>query len=65
MYEYHGWITVQSSSGDDSAAEHEVAVNSAGAVISDLFTMAGLAEIRTVNGSTQVHIAGFFNHRSS
>lgn len=64
MYEYHGWITVQGSSGDESDSEHETAISSARTVVSDLSTMAGLADIRTVNGSTQVHIAGLFNHRS-
>lgn len=65
MFEYHGWVTVQSSAGDETDRDRAAAQAGADAVLEALRTAPGLADIRTVNGATQVHIAGFLNHRGN
>lgn len=64
MFEYHGWITVQSSAGDETDQENDAAHAAAAAILQSLQSAPGLADIRKVNGSTQVHIAGLANRRS-
>ncbi|MET9491317.1 Imm7 family immunity protein [Nocardia sp. NPDC006630] len=65
MFEYHGWVTVQSSAGDENDSESEAALTAAAAVLQGLQSAPGLADIRTVNGVNQIHIAGCSNHKGS
>lgn len=67
MFEYHGWITVRNSPGEE---EDEGALpDSVRAGIDDqLMTVedgTSLIHRQTVNGAIQIHLAGFLNHRSS
>lgn len=63
MFEYHGWVTVQSSAGDEDDAATDEAVRRVERELGVLASLPGLVDIRTVNGMTQVHLAGFTNHR--
>ncbi|MFB8004370.1 Imm7 family immunity protein [Nocardia sp. NPDC056000] len=63
MFEYHGWVTVQSSAGDETDREREAARVAAATLLRGLQGVPGLADIRTVNGANQVHIGGLANHR--
>ncbi|WP_405495462.1 Imm7 family immunity protein [Nocardia sp. NBC_00511] len=63
MFEYHGWVTVQSSAGDEDEAAADDAVRRVEGELGALASLPGLVDIRTVNGMTQVQLAGFTNHR--
>ncbi len=64
MFEYHGWVTVQASAGDEETAERAAAVARVTERLSSLKGGSGLADLRWVNGMAQVHLGGFLNHRA-
>ncbi|WP_280316866.1 Imm7 family immunity protein [Nocardia wallacei] len=63
MFEYHGWITIQGSAGDESSAASEATVRAVEVELAELRVLPGLVDVRTVNGSAQLHLAGLSNHR--
>lgn len=66
MLEFHGWLTIYSTPGEsDSELEDDtVALDRTRALISQLRTPPGLADIRVVNGQAQWHFGGNTNHRT-
>lgn len=64
MFQYHGWITVQSSAGDEETADLRAAAERAAEAIAPLEGGSGLLDLRWVNGMAQIHLAGFVNHRA-
>lgn len=62
MFEYHGWLTIQASAGDEKPAETAVAAALVEAELAQLRSGSGLVDVRTVNGSPQVHFGGLLNH---
>ncbi|GAM51078.1 hypothetical protein NS07_v2contig00200-0009 [Nocardia seriolae] len=64
MFEYHGWVTVQSSAGDEEESARDRAHQAAEQELRNLSSAPGLADIRTVNGMSFVHISGFSNRRA-
>jgi Immunity protein 7 len=63
MFEYHAWITVHGSPGDEEDEELKAAVDAVERELQPL--QAGTTEInlRWVNGTAQLHMSGFLNHR--
>ncbi|WP_433151928.1 Imm7 family immunity protein [Actinomadura nitritigenes] len=60
MFEYHGWLTIQSSAGDEEDEDLLAAHN----VVDRVVRESGLGTLRMVNGMSQFHISGFVNHRA-
>lgn len=64
MFEYHAWITVQHSAGDEDDADLAAAHARVEKELESLCGGTGLVDLRWVNGMSQLHISGFLNHRS-
>lgn len=64
MFEYHAWVTVQSSAGDEEEADLQRAHDRTAAELGRLAGGTSLVNLRWVNGMSQLHISGFLNHRS-
>ncbi|CAM3799742.1 Imm7 family immunity protein [Smaragdicoccus niigatensis] len=62
MFEYHGWMTIRASAGDEKPAETATATALAEVELAQLRSGSGFVDLRTVNGSPQVHFGGLFNH---
>lgn len=65
MFEYHGWVTVSSSAGDEDV-DPELASsiqNYLESQLAELSDVTGLVNYQLVNGSAQLHVGGFTNHR--
>lgn len=67
MFEYHGWITIRQSPGeeDDEGALPASLLSDIDALITSLREGTGLAHLQVVNGDTQIHLGGHTNHRGS
>jgi hypothetical protein len=63
MFEYHAWITVQSSAGDETDDDLKAAFDAAKQQIEPLRSGTSVVDLRWVNGIAQLHIFGFRNHR--
>lgn len=66
MFEYHGWITVRNSPGeeDDEGALPDSVRADVDAQLMELEDGTGLIHRQTVNGAAQIHLGGFLNHRA-
>jgi hypothetical protein len=64
MFEYHAWITVHSSPGDEDESDLNTAFDAVERETQPL--QGGTTEInlRWVNGMAQLHMSGLLNHRS-
>lgn len=66
MFEYHGWITVRNSPGEEEG-EEMIGPSLRADIDAELAKFAsgiGLSHAQTVNGATQLYFGGFLNHRS-
>ncbi|WP_328660192.1 Imm7 family immunity protein [Nocardia salmonicida] len=63
MFEYHGWVSIQSSAGDETDSELEAAYRAAQDAVAELRRGAGLIDTRMVNGAAQLSLSGLLNHR--
>jgi hypothetical protein len=64
MFEYHAWITIQHSAGDEDDADLRAAHARVEKELESLRGGTSLVDLRWVNGMSQLHISGFLNHRS-
>ncbi|MCO5996263.1 Imm7 family immunity protein [Actinoallomurus rhizosphaericola] len=64
MFEYHGWITIQSSAGDEDLADLEAAHARVEKQLELLRGGTSLVDLRWVNGMSQLHISGLLNRRA-
>jgi hypothetical protein len=64
MFEYHAWITVQHSAGDEDDADLRAAHARVEKELESLHGGTSLVNLRWVNGMSQLHISGLLNHRS-
>jgi Immunity protein 7 len=64
MFEYHAWVTVHSSPGDEEDADLKVAFDATEREVQPLQGGTTEVNLRWVNGAAQLHISGFLNHRS-
>ena len=64
MFEYHAWVTIQHSAGDESDAELRAAHRKVEQELEALSGGTGLVDLRWVNGMSQLHLSGFLNRRS-
>jgi Immunity protein 7 len=64
MFEYHAWVTVHSSPGDEEDADLKAAFDATEREVQPLQGGTTEASLRWVNGAAQLHISGFLNHRS-
>ncbi|MDL4820783.1 Imm7 family immunity protein [Actinomadura opuntiae] len=64
MFEYHGWVTIQSSAGDEDDEDVVGAHNTVSAVVRESGLGTGSVELRMVNGMSQLRVSGFANHRA-
>lgn len=68
MFEYHGWATVRDSLDGDSHAADDLsrsAYNSVADALARADQDLHVADMRVVNGSCQVWLAGLRNHRQN
>jgi len=66
MFEYHGWITIQTSAYDEDTEKLRAAYRQISEeIVSDLASSSGLANLQYINGTAQLHIAGHMNHRGT
>jgi hypothetical protein len=65
MFEYHGWLVVQTSAYDEEVADLDQAKARVEYEIANLEQGTGLTNLQWVNGQAQLHIAGFKNHRGA
>ncbi|MBO0853077.1 MAG: hypothetical protein J2P18_04845 [Nocardia sp.] len=63
MFEYHGWITVQGSAGEDTGADSKRILHTAESMVLILDKLPGLADVRKINGTLQAHFGGCSNQR--
>lgn len=65
MFEYHGWITVKSSPGEEEDEDTLPRSLRSGieTLLAGLAEGTGLTHLQAVNGDTQIHLGGFTNHR--
>ncbi|MCX5231517.1 Imm7 family immunity protein [Streptomyces sp. NBC_00233] len=63
MFEYHGWITIHDSPGDDDETRLAVIVESLRHRI-EAIDSPYLLDLRWMNGEAVVHLGGFSNHAS-
>jgi hypothetical protein len=64
MFEYHAWITIHSSPGDEKDGDLQSAFDAAEREVQPLQGGTTQINLRWVNGMAQLHISGFLNHRS-
>jgi len=64
MFEYHAWITIQHSAGDEDDADLNAAYLRAEEELLPLQGDPSLVNLRWINGMAQLHLSGFLNHRS-
>jgi hypothetical protein len=64
MFEYHAWVTVQYSAGDEEDTDLKAAHDQVAVELERLRGGTSLVNLRWVNGMSQLHISGFINHRS-
>lgn len=64
MFEYHAWVTVQSSPGDETDGELKDAFDAAEREVAVLRDGTTEVSLRWVNGMGHLHLSGFLNHRS-
>jgi hypothetical protein len=64
MFEYHAWVTIQHSAGDESDAELRAAYRKVEQELEALHGGTGLVDLRWVNGMSQLHLSGFLNRRA-
>lgn len=64
MFEYHAWVTVQHSAGDEDDADLKAAHARVEEELEPLQGGTSLVNLRWVNGMTQLHLSGLLNHRS-
>lgn len=65
MFEYHGWITVLESPGEDDELMLPAQLRSRiDSLIGELQKAPGMAHLVVDNGETQIYLGGMRNHRS-
>ncbi|NEW55965.1 hypothetical protein GV794_09910 [Nocardia cyriacigeorgica] len=64
LFEYHAWLTVQYSAGDETGSQNRDAFRAAEELCEPLRSGSGLVDVRRVNGEGQVHLGGFLNRRT-
>jgi hypothetical protein len=64
MFEYHAWITIHSSPGEEEDDAAKGAFDAAVREVSPLQGGTTEVNLRWVNGTAQLHMSGFLNHRS-
>ncbi|MBE9141446.1 hypothetical protein IQ254_30370 [Nodosilinea sp. LEGE 07088] len=65
MYEYHGWITLVSSLGEDEESDSREIIKKVEEILSPLEKERnGLAHMKALNGEQFVILAGHFNRAS-
>ncbi|MEV7520125.1 Imm7 family immunity protein [Streptomyces sp. NPDC091371] len=64
MFEYHGWITIRESPGDDDEARLAAIVEELGQRVEQLAPRY-LLDLRWMNGTPSVHLGGHTNHSHS
>jgi hypothetical protein len=64
MFEYHAWVTVQSSAGDEEDTGEDAAFEAVEREIQSLDGGTTAVSLRWVNGMAQLHMSGFLNHAS-
>lgn len=64
MFEYHAWLTIHSSPGDEEEEELQAAVSAAERELQPLRGGTTDISLRWVNGMAQLNMSGFLNHRS-
>jgi hypothetical protein len=64
MFEYHAWLTIHSSAGDEEEEELRAAVSATERQLQPLRGGTTDISLRWVNGMAQLHMSGFLNHRS-
>jgi hypothetical protein len=65
MFEYHAWLTIHSSPGDEAEEDLQAAVSAAERELQPVQGGTTDISLRWVNGMAQLHMSGFLNHRSS
>ncbi|GGJ07267.1 Imm7 family immunity protein [Streptomyces brasiliensis] len=63
MFEYHGWVTVRESTGDDEDGRLARIVDELRAYVAELASPY-LLDLRRMNGEPFIHLGGHANHRS-
>jgi hypothetical protein len=64
MFEYHAWITIHSSPGEEEDNVAKGAFDDAVREVGPLQGGTTEVSLRWVNGTAQLHMSGFLNHRS-
>ncbi|QNS03483.1 Imm7 family immunity protein [Streptomyces xanthii] len=64
MFEYHGWITVRESAGEDDDADRLRRTVDALRTRVDALDSPYLLDLRWMNGEPFLHLGGHSNHRS-
>lgn len=62
MYEYHGWVSLRDSAGDDDELVSAATVTAVTELLDASSLCVYLADVREVNGAHVVTVAGFPNH---
>lgn len=64
MFEYHGWIALHASAGDEEPSDLDGAVEPLRRRLDELDSPY-LSDLRYMNGTLFLHLAGYPNHRGS
>jgi hypothetical protein len=64
MFEYHGWIVIHSSPGEEDCEDLEAAFDAAEHELQPIREGTADISLGWVNGMAQLHMSGFLNHRT-
>jgi hypothetical protein len=64
MFQYHGWVTLHGSPGDEELADQRAAYERVHNEVASLKDGGTLVDLRWINGMPQLHVFGFLNHRA-
>ena len=66
MFEYHGWATLRETYANEDNFDEKIdqMIDSIKERINNLGADNGLMDLRSVNGSYQLHLSGLLNHKT-
>ncbi|GAA4621045.1 immunity 7 family protein [Actinoallomurus vinaceus] len=64
MFEYHGWVNIRESTGDDDGELLHAMVDRIRELLAGVEDDAAMLDLRWMNGEPYLHFAGMRNHRN-